>query len=156
MNLASVCGGMMVVEPENATKQPISPSVKPAYTSQHGLEDVMLDHHRAPLLLIRGRLIMDRYVIKVVAPVVLPLLQDAPNTVFQQDNARLLISPRALSNLTAFDILPWHANSPDLNPIKHLLIGCDMNLGVLPQTVIVCAQQCTWLGNGNLKQPSIY
>ncbi|GFU15204.1 urease accessory protein F [Trichonephila clavipes] len=41
--------------------------------------------HRMPLVLIDGRLTADRYVTQVVEPVVLPLLQGAPNTVFQQD-----------------------------------------------------------------------
>ncbi|GFV82515.1 actin-binding LIM protein 2 [Trichonephila clavipes] len=66
----------------------------------------------------------------------LGLLNAAPNTIFQQDNARPHVAPRT-NSLTGFDILPWQANSPDLNPIVHLwdLIGRDMNRGPLAQTV---------------------
>ncbi|GFY10910.1 hypothetical protein TNCV_1124321 [Trichonephila clavipes] len=40
-------------------------------------------------------------------------------------------------SLTGYDILPWTANSPDLNLIEHLLnlIGHDMNRETLAQTM---------------------
>lgn len=97
---------------------------------------IMFDR-RTPLVHIDGSLTADRYVTQVVEPVVLPLLQGAPNTVFQQDNARPHVARRTLNSLTGFDILPWPAASPDLNPIEHLwdLIGRDMNLGPLAQTI---------------------
>ncbi|GFW06623.1 hypothetical protein TNCV_2189561 [Trichonephila clavipes] len=56
-------------------------------------------------------------------------IMGAFNTVFQQDNVRSHVARRTFNNLTGFDILPWPANSPNLNSIEHLwdLIGRDMN-----------------------------
>ncbi|GFV52151.1 uncharacterized protein TNCV_5070721 [Trichonephila clavipes] len=48
--------------------------------------------------------------------VVLPLLREAPNTVFQQDNAR----SHGELTVTAFVTIFWLAHSPDQNPIEHL------------------------------------
>ncbi|GFX77219.1 hypothetical protein TNCV_1680021 [Trichonephila clavipes] len=61
----------------------------------------------------------------------------APNTVFQQDNARHHVARQILHSLTRFNILPWSANIPDLILIEQPrdLIGRDMNRGPLAQTV---------------------
>ncbi|GFY23358.1 hypothetical protein TNCV_3940541 [Trichonephila clavipes] len=48
---------------------------------------IMLDN-RMSMVHIDGRLTVDRYVTQVMEPVVLPLLQGASNTVFQQNSAK--------------------------------------------------------------------
>ncbi|GFU69069.1 transposable element Tcb1 transposase [Trichonephila clavipes] len=80
---------------------------------------MMLDH-RMPFLHIDGRLTEDHYVTQTVESVVLYLLQDAPNTVFQKDNTKSHVAREALNCLPGSDILPRLTNSPDLNPIEHL------------------------------------
>ncbi|GFS57498.1 hypothetical protein TNCV_1401691 [Trichonephila clavipes] len=58
-----------------------------SYTRHHGFWVGIIFNHRISLILIDCRLTLAT-VTQVVEPVVLPLLQGAPNTIFQQDNAR--------------------------------------------------------------------
>ncbi|GFV76169.1 hypothetical protein TNCV_4672581 [Trichonephila clavipes] len=48
-------------------------------------------------------------------PDFMPLSQDVPNKVFQQDNSRPHIVRRTFNSLTGFDILHWPANSSELS-----------------------------------------
>ncbi|GFV05072.1 transposable element Tcb1 transposase [Trichonephila clavipes] len=75
---------------------------------------------------IDDHLTSDHYVTRVIEPVFLPLLQGAPNMVFQQDNARPHVARKTLNNQTGFDILPRLENSPDLNNIE-LMAGFNRN-----------------------------
>ncbi|GFV75172.1 hypothetical protein TNCV_3190211 [Trichonephila clavipes] len=49
-------------------------------------------HGRSNLLLIEGNLNSIRYVSEVLQPEVIPFLQDIPEAIFQQDNARLHVA----------------------------------------------------------------
>ncbi|GFX42668.1 transposable element Tcb1 transposase [Trichonephila clavipes] len=51
-------------------------------------------HSRTPLLRIAGTLNSQRYISKVLEPVVLPYLQDLATDRFQQDNARPHVARR--------------------------------------------------------------
>ncbi|GFV65024.1 hypothetical protein TNCV_763661 [Trichonephila clavipes] len=73
-----------------------------------------------PLVHIDGYLTAKRCVTKVVEPVILPLFQGTLYTAFQQDNTKLHILQSTLNSLIGFNILPWPANSLDLNPFELL------------------------------------
>ncbi|GFW70532.1 transposable element Tcb1 transposase [Trichonephila clavipes] len=98
--------------------------------------------HRTPLVHSDGCLTTDRYVKRCEACCSVLcrttgsttcVTQSAPITLFHLDNARSHVTRRILNSLIKFNILPWTANSPNLNVIEHLwdLIGCDMNRGPL-------------------------
>ncbi|GFU85022.1 hypothetical protein TNCV_1552851 [Trichonephila clavipes] len=86
-------------------------------------DGVMFDH-RTPLVHIDGCLTEGRCV-TLVEPIVLPLLQDAPHTVFDTDNDRPHELLTARLNLR---FLPGQ-QTLDLNSIEHMwnLIGRDMD-----------------------------
>ena len=75
------------------------------------------------LLVLDGNLNAQRYINEVLVPEVIPfLLQNGPNLIFQQDNARPHVA-RVVNdffNQNNVDRLPWPALSPDLSPIEHL------------------------------------
>ena len=75
------------------------------------------------LLVLDGNLNAQRYINEVLVPEVIPfLLQNGPNLIFQQDNARPYVA-RVVNdffNQNNVDRLPWPALSPDLSPIEHL------------------------------------
>ena len=69
-----------------------------------------------------GGLNAQRYIVNILEPVVAPYINDNNLTMFMQDNAR----PHTARVTTAFlndnniDVLPWPAQSPDMNPIEHV------------------------------------
>ncbi|GFU27899.1 transposable element Tcb1 transposase [Trichonephila clavipes] len=143
MNLVSVWEGMMAVDgydsdPENPTNQPVSAEPTSDILVWSG---IMFDH-RMPLVHIDGRSTAECYITQVMEPIVLLLSLGTPNMVFQQDNYRPPVTRRTL-NLNGFDILPSLVNSPDLKPVEYLwnFIVRDMNLRILAQTWMICAQQ---------------
>ena len=80
-------------------------------------------HTRTPLHHVRGNLNALRYRDEILRPLVVPQLQQiGNNAILQDDNAR----PHRGNIVNTFihqnqiNRLPWPANSPDLNPIKHL------------------------------------
>ncbi|GFV32914.1 hypothetical protein TNCV_1745561 [Trichonephila clavipes] len=79
-------------------------------------------HSRTPLVRIPGILNSQRYISKVLEPVVLLYLQGLTTAIFQQDNAR----PHAAHNIQRFfvnhqiELLPWPAYSLDIPPIGNL------------------------------------
>ncbi|GFW15886.1 transposable element Tcb1 transposase [Trichonephila clavipes] len=63
-----------------------------------------------------------RYISEVLEPVVLPYLQGLATAIFQQDNTRphvTRIVQRFFVN-HQIELLPWHASSSDLSPIKNM------------------------------------
>ena len=75
------------------------------------------------LLVLDGNLNAHRYINEVLVPEVIPfLLQNGPNLIFQQDNARPHVAHAVndFFNQNNVDRLPWPALSPDLSPIEHL------------------------------------
>ncbi|GFW06627.1 transposable element Tcb1 transposase [Trichonephila clavipes] len=79
-------------------------------------------HSRTPLVRIAGTLNGQRYISKVLEPVVLPYLQGLATAIFQQDNARphmAHIVQRFLVN-HQIELLPWPARSSDLSPIENM------------------------------------
>ncbi|GFY24272.1 transposable element Tcb1 transposase [Trichonephila clavipes] len=79
-------------------------------------------HSRTPLVRIAGTLNSQRYISKVLEPIVLPYLQGLDTAIFQQDNAR----PHVARIVQMFfmnhqiELLPWPARSPDLSPIENM------------------------------------
>lgn len=78
---------------------------------------------KTQLVILRGNLTGQRYIDEVLRPVVVPFLQQEPRgTILQHDNARphtARIVRDYLENANV-TVLPWPANSPDMNPIEHL------------------------------------
>ena len=74
------------------------------------------------LVVINGTLNAQRYINQVLQPEVPPFIQQNPNTLFQQDNARPHVARQTLQYLNVNNVqtLPWPARSPDLNLIEHL------------------------------------
>ncbi|GFS73962.1 transposable element Tcb2 transposase [Trichonephila clavipes] len=61
-----------------------------------------------------------RYVHDILQPHVLPLMQQLPGAIFQQDNAwphKARVLQDCVRTVTT---LPWPARSPDLSPIEHI------------------------------------
>ncbi|GFU13832.1 transposable element Tcb1 transposase [Trichonephila clavipes] len=79
-------------------------------------------HSHTPLVRIAGTLNSQRYISKVLEPVVLPYLQGLTATILQQDNAR----PHVTHIVQRFfvnhqiKLLPRPACSPDLSPIENM------------------------------------
>ena len=70
------------------------------------------------LVILRGNLTGQRYIDEILRPVVVSFLQQEPRgTILQHDNARSHTQDLENANVT---VLPWPANSPDVNPIDHL------------------------------------
>ncbi|GFV49277.1 transposable element Tcb1 transposase [Trichonephila clavipes] len=79
-------------------------------------------HSRTPLVRIAGTLNNQRYISRVLKPVVLPYLQGLVTAIFQQNNKRphvTLIVQRFFVN-HQIELLPWPARSPDLSPIENM------------------------------------
>ncbi|GFW21581.1 transposable element Tcb1 transposase [Trichonephila clavipes] len=77
-------------------------------------------HSRTPLVRTAGTLNSQRYISKVLEPVVLPYLQGLVTAIFQQDNTRphvARIVQRFFVN-QQIELLAWPAHSPDLSPIE--------------------------------------
>ncbi|KAH0821248.1 hypothetical protein GEV33_001543 [Tenebrio molitor] len=95
---------------------------------------------RSPLIFIQGSMNARRYVQEVLQPVLVPYVQDIPNGLYQQDNARPHIARVSLEYLehANVNLLPWPPRSPDLSPIEHVwdMIGQRLkNLARRPQTI---------------------
>ncbi|GFU19831.1 transposable element Tcb1 transposase [Trichonephila clavipes] len=79
-------------------------------------------HSRTPLVRIVGTLNSQRYISKVLEPVVLPYLQGLATAIFQQDN----VQPHVARIVQVFfvnhqiELLPWPARSPDLLPMENI------------------------------------
>ncbi|GFX75977.1 transposable element Tcb1 transposase [Trichonephila clavipes] len=79
-------------------------------------------HSRTPLVRIAGTLNSQRYISEVLEPVVLPYLQGLATAIFQQNNARPLVScivQRFFVN-HQIEMLSWPARSPDLSLIENM------------------------------------
>ncbi|GFW81628.1 transposable element Tc1 transposase [Trichonephila clavipes] len=79
-------------------------------------------HSRIPLVRIADTLNSQRYISKVLEPVVLPYLQGLATAIFQQDNARPYVARTAQRFFVnhQIELLPWPARSPDLSPIENM------------------------------------
>ncbi|GFV68757.1 transposable element Tcb1 transposase [Trichonephila clavipes] len=89
---------------------------------------ICLQHHDGRIRVwrhcvrIAGTLNSQRYISKVLEPVVLPYLQGLPTAIFQHGNARPhmeRIVQRFFVN-HQIELLPWPARSPDLSPIENM------------------------------------
>ncbi|GFT17665.1 transposable element Tcb2 transposase [Trichonephila clavipes] len=75
---------------------------------------------QSPLVLIRGTMTVQRYVHEILQPHVLPLMQQLPGALFQQDNVWPHMARVSVDCLHTITTLPWPAQSPDLSPIEHI------------------------------------
>ncbi|GFS73995.1 transposable element Tcb2 transposase [Trichonephila clavipes] len=64
---------------------------------------------RSPLVLIGGNMTAQRYAYDILQPHVLPLMQQLPGTIFQQDNARPHTARVSQDCLRTITTLPWPA-----------------------------------------------
>jgi hypothetical protein len=76
---------------------------------------------RTDLVVINGNLTGQRYIDKVLQPVVVPFLRQN-NAILQDDNARTHRAARVQQYIQQRNIqhIDWPARSPDLSPIEHL------------------------------------
>ncbi|GFY02188.1 transposable element Tcb2 transposase [Trichonephila clavipes] len=75
---------------------------------------------RSPLVLIHGTMTAQRYVHDILQPHVLPLMQQLPGSIFQQDNARPHTARVKQDCLRTVTPHPWPVRSPDLSLIEHI------------------------------------
>ncbi|GFV22001.1 transposable element Tcb2 transposase [Trichonephila clavipes] len=75
---------------------------------------------RSTLIVMRGTLTYQRYVVDILRPQVGPFLNGLPGVIFQQDNARPHTARVAQDFLRHYQTLPWPARSPDLSPVEHV------------------------------------
>ena len=117
------------------------------YTGERNLRDCNLQRHRGStpsvmvwgaigyimrsrLLRIEGNVNSNRYIMEVLQPEILSLLQATPHAIFQQDN----VWPQVARIVKAFfqrrrvSLLPWPARSPDMSPIEHVWDMVDRRL----------------------------
>ena len=83
------------------------------------------------LIVLRGNMTAQRYIDVVLRPVVVPFLQRQPRgSILQHDNARHQVARMTRDYLEDANVtvLPWPANSPDMNPIEHLWDHLDRHL----------------------------
>ena len=77
--------------------------------------------YRTQLVVIDGNLNAQKYRNRVLAPQVVPLLQNHSISVFQQDNARSHVARDNIqflrNNIDFID--DWPSKSPNQNPIEH-------------------------------------
>ncbi|RZC32058.1 DDE 3 domain containing protein [Asbolus verrucosus] len=77
---------------------------------------------RSPLVFIQATMTAQQYIQEVLELVVVPYLQDIPNALYQQDNARphvARVSPEWLEQANV-NLLPWPPRSPDSSPIEYV------------------------------------
>ncbi|GFU08460.1 transposable element Tc1 transposase [Trichonephila clavipes] len=75
---------------------------------------------RTPLVVNRGTLTAKWYVDDILRTVLLPLLLQYPDLIFQQDNAKQHTARVTLNCLTAFQTLSWPGRSSNLSPIAQV------------------------------------
>ncbi|GFX40106.1 transposable element Tcb2 transposase [Trichonephila clavipes] len=73
---------------------------------------------RSPPVLIRSTMTAQQYVHDILQPHVLPLMQQLPGAIFEQDNVRPYTARVSQDCLRSFTALPWPSRSPDLSPIE--------------------------------------
>ncbi|GFV27849.1 transposable element Tcb1 transposase [Trichonephila clavipes] len=86
------------------------------------VRDGITYHSRSPLVCIANTLNSQRYVSKVLEPVVFPYLQGMATSILQQDNARLHVTCIVQRFFVShqIELLSWPARSPDLSPIENM------------------------------------
>ena len=80
--------------------------------------------NKTRLIVINGNINAQTYINDVLAVEALPFIQfHGPNVTFMYDNARLHSAaiPRQFLATNNVNVLDWPVNSPDFNPIEHVL-----------------------------------
>ncbi|GFW82116.1 transposable element Tcb2 transposase [Trichonephila clavipes] len=75
---------------------------------------------RSTLIVMRGALMGQRYIVDILRPHVGPFLNGLPGAIFQQDNPRPYTERAAQDFLRRFQTLPWLTRSIDLSPVEHV------------------------------------
>ncbi|GFV41267.1 transposable element Tcb2 transposase [Trichonephila clavipes] len=109
------CGGALV----RGTIPPYCSTSHCPHSWCNGLGDIAYDS-RSTLIVMRGTLTSQRYVDDILRPHGGPFLNDFPEAIFRQDNARPHTARVAQDFLRYFQTLPLPAHCPDLSPVEHV------------------------------------
>ena len=119
-------------------------------TGERGRPDLIVERHTGPtpsimvwgaigfnvksqLVLVEGTMTARQYVDRVLNPVVVPMMANIANGMFQQDNARVHIARISREALHDITTLEWPTRSPDLSPIEHVWDMMGRQLANRPQ-----------------------
>lgn len=103
-------------------------------------------------ILNQGTVTAERYIQNVIRPQVIPFAQRmGPGFILMQDNARAHTarSTQTVLEESHIEVLPWPANSPDLNPIEHMWDQLkrrvrEIERGVYNQQQLIDALKRVW------------
>ncbi|GFT86098.1 transposable element Tcb1 transposase [Trichonephila clavipes] len=84
---------------------------------------------RSPLVLIHVPITAQRNIHDILQPHLLPLMQQLPEAISQQDNARLHTARVLTDCLPLVSTLLWSARSPDFSPIEHIWYHLGWRVG---------------------------
>ncbi|KFM75422.1 Transposable element Tcb1 transposase, partial [Stegodyphus mimosarum] len=94
---------------------------------------------RSPLVRIQGTMTAQRCLDNLLRPMAIPYLQELPNAIFQQHNARPRNDRICQHALQGIQMLPWPPCSPDLSPIEPVWDVIGRHLQTLS-----CIQMLPW------------
>ena len=94
---------------------------------------------------LEGKVNSAHYIAKVVNPVLLSILEQEGDVLFQQDNVCPHMDAVTQCALCGVQQLPWSAKSPDFSPVEHVWDMMKRKLILpqsLPQPLLNCDRGC--------------